>query len=153
MYKPITSSNRLEKEDILTYRSYGNNKNALNASVKYNSEIIESDSLEVFKGPEFNKLSVVIQKQLLKTDFSLSKLNSRMAYQLEQNIENSLEQILTSPVLPGTVQLTPAGNLIILMRDCQTTGGYPRILHLTEKAINRLSQKTTGNTIKFRLKE
>jgi len=39
------------------------------------------------------------------------------------------------------------------MRDCQTTGGYPRVLQLTQKAINSLSQQTTGSTLKFRLKE
>jgi allophanate hydrolase subunit 2 len=76
-----------------------------------------------------------------------------MAYQLEPLFKNSLEQILTSPVLPGTIQLTPSGQLIVLMRDCQTTGGYPRVLQLTEKAINSLSQKLTGTTLKIRLKE
>ncbi|WP_255702976.1 hypothetical protein [Antarcticibacterium sp. 1MA-6-2] len=29
--------------------------------------------------------------------------------------------LLQHYVLPGTVQLTPSGNMIILMRDCQTT--------------------------------
>jgi antagonist of KipI len=54
-------------------------------------------------------------------------------------------------VLPGTVQLTPAGNLIILMRDCQTTGGYPRILQLEESSIGTLTQKYMGQKIKFQL--
>ena len=76
-----------------------------------------------------------------------------MAYQLEPLFQNSLEPILTSPVLPGTIQLTPSGQLIVLMRDCQTTGGYPRVLQLTEKSINILSQKTTGNDLKIRLKD
>ena len=53
--------------------------------------------------------------------------------------------------MPGTVQLTPSGKLIALMRDCQTTGGYPRVLQLSDYAINILSQKNTGNQIKFRL--
>jgi allophanate hydrolase subunit 2 len=47
------------------------------------------------------------------------------------------------------VQLTPSGTLIILTRDCQVTGGYPRILQLSEKAINILSQKTAGQKIEF----
>lgn len=64
-----------------------------------------------------------------------------MAYQLNETLENSLSPIITSAVLPGTVQWTPNGHLIILMRDAQTTGGYPRILQLSESAINLLSQK------------
>ena len=55
--------------------------------------------------------------------------------------------------MPGSVQLTPSGKLIVLMRDCQTTGGYPRVLQLTENAINVLSQKFTGQNIKFKIIE
>jgi len=54
-------------------------------------------------------------------------------------------------MIPGTVQLTPSGRLIILMRDCGVTGGYPRILQLTEMAINRLAQKSTKDSIQFKI--
>jgi len=74
-----------------------------------------------------------------------------MAYQLKETLDNSLEPIITSLVLPGTVQLTPSGKLIVLMRDCQTTGGYPRVLQLKESSINILSQKFTNAKVKFKL--
>ncbi len=153
MYKPITSTSRVMNNDTLNYNSIANNQRTLNANVKYNKGIFENRILDVYKGPEFNSLPIEKQNQLLETSFSVSKRNSRMAYQLDPTFENNLEPILTAPVLPGTIQLTPSGQLIVLMRDCQTTGGYPRVLQLTEKAINFLSQKTTGNTLKFRLKE
>ena len=101
----------------------------------------------------FDRLSEKQKLQLENGEFKVSKYNNRMAYQLEPMVENDLEPILSAPVLPGTVQLTPNGNLIVLTRDCQTTGGYPRVLQLMESAINMLAQKTTGNTLKFRLKE
>ena len=75
-----------------------------------------------------------------------------MAYQLNELFKNELDAIITSPVLPGTVQLTPSGKLIILMRDCQTTGGYPRVLQLSLSAINCLAQKYTGQSITFRMR-
>ena len=74
-----------------------------------------------------------------------------MAYELEEPLDNTMEPIITSLVMPGTVQLTPSGKLIILMRDCQTTGGYPRILQLSDDSIDRLSQKYMGHNINFRL--
>ena len=153
MYKPITTTNRIIDSEILEYNSFVGLQKHRNAHVKYNTEIIEGDLLELYKGPEFRRLSQESQKQLLETSVKVSKLNNRMAYQLEPILENNLKPILTGPVLPGSVQLTPSGQLIVLMRDCQTTGGYPRVLQLTEEGINRLSQKTTGNTLKFRLKE
>lgn len=54
-------------------------------------------------------------------------------------------------VLPGTVQLTPLDQLMILMRDAQTTGGYPRILQLSQESINRVAQKRAGEHVRFKL--
>ena len=81
--------------------------------------------------------------------FTISSDNSRMGYRLNETIPNNFESMLTSGVLPGTVQLTPSGKLIVLMRDCQVTGGYPRVLQLSENAINILAQKTTGDQLRF----
>ena len=74
-----------------------------------------------------------------------------MAYQLNELFQNDIDPIISSLVLSGTVQLTPSGKLIILMRDNQTCGGYPRILQLDEESINRLSQKYAGKKIKFQI--
>lgn len=72
-----------------------------------------------------------------------------MAYQLEEKMEGHSISMLTSATLPGTVQMTPSGRFIILMKDGQTTGGYPRILQLTKEAISILAQKKAGDKIKF----
>ncbi len=71
----------------------------------------------------------------------ISKDINRMGYRLNEILENDISSILTSAVLPGTVQLTPSGKLIVLMRDCPVTGGYPRVLQLPKTAINRLLKK------------
>jgi allophanate hydrolase subunit 2 len=94
-------------------------------------------------------LSLYQQRLLFENTFSISKDISRMGYRLNELIVNDVPTLLTSSVLPGTVQLTPSGTLIILMRDCQVTGGYPRILQLSEKAIDILSQKTTKQKFNF----
>ena len=125
-------------------------KNSNNAIVKINVSHFENRMMDVYKGPEFDMLTIEQQELLLDLDFTIAKENSRMAYQLVVTVNNSLKPIITSLVLPGTVQLTPSGKLIILMRDCQTTGGYPRVLQLSENAINRLSQKFTNDKIRFR---
>lgn len=151
MYSPITTSSLITDGSTLHYKPCKETIKPTNAHVKYEYSIIEETLLKVFKGPEFKKLTSNLQKQLLNTNFSVSKLNSRMAYQLEPNLNHNLEPILTAPVLPGTVQLTPSGQLMVLMRDCQTTGGYPRVLQLTEGAINQLSQKRTSEIIRFEI--
>ena len=104
--------------------------------------------LPCLKGPEFSKLNKEQQHKLF-TPFSISDDNNRVGYRLKESLENNLSSILTSAVLPGTVQLTPSGKCIILMQDCQVTGGYPRILQLSEIAVARVSQKISGDKIQF----
>ena len=117
-----------------------------------NSEMLKANlELEVFHGPEFDLLSDKEKEVLIQTNFSISDTVNRMAIVLHEKLKNTLPSILTAPVLPGTVQVTPSGTLIVLMRDCQTTGGYPRILQLSESSINHLAQKQVGDTFKFTL--
>ena len=151
-YAGITEHDRLDKGMILEYLSCDEEKRETHTSVKSKEEYLRSESLEVFPGPEFEQLPETLKNHLLQNKFSIDKNNNRMAIQLSEILENELDPIITGPVLPGTVQLTPGGKLIVLMRDCQTTGGYPRILQLSEKAINMMAQKKAGDRIRFKLK-
>lgn len=151
MYQNLTSAPILNKGDRLNIKSISSFKKRSAAKVKIDLQHFYINNIDAFEGPEFELLDEFQQQQLLETEFEISPNNNRMGYQLEQSIENSLPQMLTSSVLPGTVQLTPSGKLIILMRDCQVTGGYPRVLQLSEQAINRLAQKTTRDIIRFKL--
>ena len=109
---------------------------------------LDTQVLKVYPGPEYDLLTNELKNNLLSYSFTIGQ-NNRMGYYLNENVENNLASILTSSVLPGTVQLTPSGQLIVLMKDAQTTGGYPRVLQLSDSALNILSQKRKGNTIKF----
>tara|TARA_B100001057_G_scaffold478306_1_gene548568 strand:+ start:166 stop:1002 length:837 start_codon:yes stop_codon:yes gene_type:complete len=107
-------------------------------------------SMNVFKGPEFDLLNTKVKKMLFKNEFTI-RTNSRMAYNLEEKVQIEVKSIISTPVMPGTVQLTPSGKIIILHRDCQTTGGYPRILQLSKSSLNHLSQIKSNEKIKFSL--
>jgi len=72
-----------------------------------------------------------------------------MGFLLNENISEHSQSILSSPVLPGTVQWTPSGQLIILMRDAQTVGGYPRIFQLKEAIISKLARVEPNGFVKF----
>lgn len=150
-YKGITNISVVKKGDLLPFNVLTAVLKPSLSAVKQNKKHFNSKTITCFKGPEFDLLSAVQQKQLLQTTFNISDKNSRMAYQLNPLIANDLKSMLTSAVFPGTVQLTPSGQLIVLMRDCQVTGGYPRVLVLTHDAINQLAQKITRNTFTFRL--
>ena len=150
-FNGITDQFVIQKNDILPFEKFSSTIKRSFSSVKVNMEHFNSTTIEIYKGPEFELLNKEQRDKLTDTEFTISKDNSRMGYRLEELIPNNFKSMLTSAVLPGTVQLTPSGELIVLMRDCQVTGGYPRILQLTDTAINMLAQKTTKNTFKFKV--
>ena len=145
-YRQITNSNIIEEGDILLFK-----KNIRTLEQKYTHKKFElNKTINVFRGPEFKCLSKESKKTLFNEEFSIG-INNRMAYNLLEKIQDGINSIVSSGVIPGTVQLTPSGNIIILHRDCQTTGGYPRILQLNEKSLNDLAQLRTGDNIRFKL--
>ncbi|PHR49807.1 MAG: allophanate hydrolase [Fluviicola sp.] len=124
------------------------------SNAKVGSQLENSDkTIDVYPGPEFHLLSRENQKDLTVANFKIGLNSSRMGYEIKHTMQLQAKEIITSPVQPGTVQLTPSGNLICLMRDAQTTGGYARVFQLSENAINKISQKRNGEEIKFKICE
>ena len=148
-YKTITGKLSLEDSDQIPY-SFTSEFSPKLQDVRIAS-VLEEQVIEVYKGPEFSLLTDKHFEHLFSKNFSIAKENNRMAYQLQESILGHQLSILTSATLPGTVQLTPSGKIIILMRDGQTTGGYPRVLQLSEKSISVLAQKKQGDAISFKL--
>lgn len=150
MYKTVTIESQLKKGDQLSISERNDENSNAFATLKINKLHFEANEIEVFRGIEFNDLSDLEKHTLLSTEHTISKDSNRMAYQLNEMLENKITPIITSLVLPGTVQLTPSGKLLILMRDCQATGGYPRVLQVSKASINQLSQMISGDKFRFK---
>ena len=151
MYYPITEKQKLKNGEVLFTEKVKIDDNHSNKYVFDYDEHFKKKIIYAYPGPEFNKLNKKQVINLTSSEFTISNNNNRMAYQLNELFQNDIDPIISSLVLSGTVQLTPSGKLIILMRDNQTCGGYPRILQLSEESINRLSQKHAGKKIKFQI--
>ncbi|MEM3804086.1 MAG: hypothetical protein QXX17_06715, partial [Conexivisphaerales archaeon] len=65
-------------------------------------------------------------------------------------LQSSLyREIVTIPVFPGMVQLTRSGELVIVNKDGQTTGGYPVIAMMDESELGNLVQLGPGAEVNF----
>jgi len=148
-YKPITKENRLRDNDVVPF-VYNKLFQPKISEIKVDC-FLDDHKLEVSKGPEFNLLTDRHLEEIFSRSFTVAHENNRMAYQIKENISSHEMSMLTSATLPGTVQLTPTGKLIILMKDGQTTGGYPRVFQLTDKAICVLAQKRGGDKVNFKM--
>ena len=152
-FNSVTQNNRLIKNDEIEIMAISNNlATEKTGKISTKRSFFDIDELEVFLGPEFDLLSKIEQDKLLNTIFTISNNSNRMGYQMEEVVASHTISIITSPVLPGTVQLLPSGKIVVLMRDGQTTGGYPRIFQLSELAICVLAQKKVGDRFKLKLK-
>jgi antagonist of KipI len=78
-----------------------------------------------------------------------------MGYRLKgkqlTNIIN--DELLSSAVTRGTIQLLPSGEIIILMADHQTTGGYPKIANVISADLPKLAQMKPNDSIFFKIVE
>lgn len=148
-FKGITPEAVVKKNELISINPGRLIKDRNFGHLKMQTPFYVTNYLEVYSGPEFDLFSEEEQQHILQTTFSVD-INNRMGYNFENSIGRHSKSMLTSPVLPGTVQLLPNGKIIVLMKDAQTTGGYPRILQLTEKSMAILSQKRTGDQINFK---
>ena len=151
-FESVTFPSKRSTNDCLPYFSYPQSI-PIAAKPKWGTTWFESAAINAYPGADWSLLSAEQQNQIRTSTFHLSKFSNRMGIQLEELIPNQLEDLPTNPVFPGTVQLTPGGRIIVLMRDAGVTGGYPRILHLSEKGQSQLAQKKVGEPIQFQLLE
>jgi antagonist of KipI len=103
-------------------------------------------------GNEWDQLSVASRDSFIQNNFLLHPSSDRMGYQLSGvvlSMDRPVEMV-SSAVSFGTVQLLPNGQMIVLMADHQTTGGYPRIAHIVSAHLPKLAQLRPCDTIQFK---
>jgi len=57
--------------------------------------------------------------------------------------------ILSSPVVPGIVQLPSGGSPVLLLHDAQTSGGYRRIAAVIDEDLSLAAQLRPGSRVRF----
>jgi len=92
-------------------------------------EIDGAIALRVLPGPEFEQFTAASQAQLWSERWRITPQSNRMGSRLAgaELKRQRTADMLSTGVIPGTIQVPPSGQPIILMGDAQTTGGYPRI--------------------------
>ena len=58
-------------------------------------------------------------------------------------------ELLSHGIVPGTIQVPPAGQPIVQMAEANTCGGYPKIATVIEADLWRLAQAPTGCAVRF----
>lgn len=109
--------------------------------------------IRVIEGSEFELLTAFSEQVFLKQNFTIRQESDRMGFRLNGEPLYLLDEqaIISSAIDFGTIQLLPDGQMIILMADHQTSGGYPRIAHIVSADLPILAQLNPNDEINFEL--
>jgi antagonist of KipI len=116
------------------------------------TDLYSKNVFHFIPGAEYDGLSETSKQKFEEGSFAINHQSDRMGYRLQGGplqLQTPSELISTA-VTRGTIQLLPDGQLIVLMADHQTTGGYPRVGHVISADISSLAQIRAGENISFR---
>ena len=93
------------------------------------------------------------QQRFAATEFRRDARANRMGVRMDFDGEGFAAKdqltILSDVIVPGDIQIAGDGAPFVLMCECQTTGGYPRIGTVLPCDLGRVAQATAGASLSF----
>ena len=110
-------------------------------------------TVRVLPGPEFDSFSNYTIGYFFSKSYKLTQESNRMGYRLDTMLTDfkPTKEVISAGIMPGTIQITSAGQPVILMRDAQTVGGYYRIANVITEDLDKLAQLKPGDKVTFSL--
>ncbi|MEO6872389.1 MAG: biotin-dependent carboxyltransferase family protein [Chthoniobacterales bacterium] len=109
--------------------------------------------LRVVVGAEWNDFTAEAQRRFQGKIFIVSAQADRMGARLEGPElarQNEIE-LISEAVAPGTIQVANDRQPILLLGDCQTIGGYPKIAHVITVDLPIAAQLRPDDSGRFQL--
>ena len=127
----------------------------------WSSPALRDPVLRIIRGSDWNRFNDSTHHALTTQKFSVTAEADRMGARLDgpelrRNDDiaglaaaNSMD-LISEAVVPGTIQVPPGGKPIVLLGDCQTIGGYPKIAHVISVDLPIAAQLRPGDRVRFR---
>jgi antagonist of KipI len=116
------------------------------------SHVFSNSPLNFIPGPAWKDLTWESQKTFLSTEYHIGMQANRMGYPLKGALLELIKpnQYLSAAVTRGTLQLLQNGELMVLMADHQTIGGYANLGQIILVDLPRLAQASNQTSIHFK---
>jgi allophanate hydrolase subunit 2 len=112
----------------------------------------EDWDIRVILGPQEDHFAPDSLNQFFSQPWTISRQTDRMGMRLEGTplAHNELgADIVSDGVTPGAIQVPANGRPIILLADCQTSGGYPKIATIISADLSKLAHRKPGDILRF----
>lgn len=109
--------------------------------------------IDVILGPQTNYFTEESIKTFLSSEYSVSLTSDRMGYRLEGPPlrQHSNRELISEGMTCGAIQVPSNGQLIVIMADGPSTGGYPKIGAVASADLPLLAQCVPNQSrIRFR---
>ncbi len=109
--------------------------------------------IRILAGPQRQHFTAAAWDTLLSTEFEVSRAADRMGLRLLgaplEHVSKTATDIVSDAVTPGVIQVPGDGAPIVLLADCQTVGGYPKIAVVISADLPRLAHLLPGSRLRF----
>ncbi|MDR2789291.1 MAG: biotin-dependent carboxyltransferase family protein [Candidatus Accumulibacter sp.] len=109
--------------------------------------------IRVMLGPQDDHFKPEAIASLLGGEYKVTKESDRMGMRLEgpalAHRTPASADIVSDGTVPGAIQVPGNGQPIVLLADCQTAGGYPKLATVITADLPRLAQLRPGQAIRF----
>ena len=107
--------------------------------------------MRFIRGADWPQFDASAQQTLTSAGFTVSPDSNRMGARLDGPTLRwqGHGDLISEGVAPGTLQVPPNGKPILLLGDCQTIGGYPKLGHVITVDLPKAAQLCPGQTVRF----
>jgi antagonist of KipI len=111
--------------------------------------------LRVVLGPQMDCFANEAVETLVRGQYIVTPQSDRMGYRLNGPplVHEGSPEIVSDATPQGSVQVPASQQPILLMADCQTTGGYPKIAVVISADLPLAAQLLPEDTVRFSLIE
>jgi allophanate hydrolase len=112
----------------------------------------EADApIRVVLGPQDDHFTAAAVEAFLAGTYTVSAQADRMGFRLDGPVLAHTHgyNIVSDGIVSGSIQVPGSGQPIVLMRDYQTIGGYPKIATVISPDISRLGRRSPGAKVRF----
>ncbi len=113
----------------------------------------DGGEVRVMPGPQSGLFDDQTRARFYATPFTRSPMGNRQGVRMDQGgapFVGGTSSIASDLIGPGDIQMTGAGVPYVLLADCQTMGGYPRIGTVLRDDLARVAQAAPGASLRFR---
>lgn len=144
---------KLRTGDEIAFRKENCVPENLSLRVLESTAFSDSCTLRVLPGPQADRFTKEGVETFFKTEYTVSSSFDRMGCRLTgEKIRHTTDSnIISDGIVPGSVQVPDSGEPMVMLADCQTTGGYTKIATVISADLHLIAQCRPGCRVRFAL--